>query len=338
MKCMKTDNKGIDGIKMTEIEEPGKPGAGEVVVGVKAVSLNFRDLLVAKGMYGGDTGEPIIAGSDMAGEVVAVGEGVEEFKKGDRVLNAPFRFWPAGKLRKEWVKTFVGGAGVDGVLAERITYPASALVRLPDYLDYAGGSTFTIAGLTAWSGLVVHGEAKAGEWLLLHGTGGVSIFGAQIASLIGARAVMTTSSEQKGRYVKEHYGIVETVDYRDEDWPSQVKKITGGGVDVVLDVAGGASLANSISALAMNGRLSLIGVLSGMESNIKAFDLVRKQLKIRGIYMESAEKLRELVAAFEAGGISPRVDRVFPFDETRSAYEYLESQKHIGKVVIEVAQ
>lgn len=228
MKYYTVDGSGFDGLKMVETAEPPQPGPGEVLVEVRAVALNYRDLLVARGQYGGERGKPIIACSDMAGRVAALGPEVSEYAVGDRVVNAPFRFWPAGKLRNQWVRTFVGGAGVDGVLAESIAYPAEALIPLPAHMSYEEGATLTIAGLTAWAAVVTHGRVRPGEWVLLHGTGGVSVFAAQIARLFGARAIMTTSRSEKAELVKREFGVCETLDYREESWPQLVKEITGG--------------------------------------------------------------------------------------------------------------
>jgi NADPH:quinone reductase-like Zn-dependent oxidoreductase len=336
MKCIQTDGSGIDTLKTVDIAGP-ELSAGEVLVEVRAVSLNFRDLLVAKGLYGGDYSKPFIVCSDMAGVVLETSAGVTEFKQGDRVFNAPFRFWPAGEPRREWMRTLIGGAGVDGVLAERIAYPALSLVKIPEHMSFIEGSTLTIAALTAWAAVITHGKARPGEWVLLHGTGGVSIFAAQIARMAGARTILTTSSKEKAAFVRENFGVHETVDYRDKDWKDKVKEITGGsGVDVVVEVVGGANLAESMGACATGARISLIGVLGGLESKIRTMDLVIRRLKVTGILMESTEELRAMTRAFEAAEIRPHIDKVFPFENTIEAFKYMESQKHIGKVAIEV--
>ena len=253
------------------------------------------------------------------------------------MLNAPFRFWPSGTLRSEWARTFVGGTGVDGILAERIVYPAVSLVKVPEHFtSFAEGSTLTIAGLTAWAAVVTHGKTQPGDWVLLHGTGGVSIFAAQIAKKIGANVVLSTSSEAKAKIVRDRFGVDAVVDYRDADWPKKVREITGGrGVDVVVEVTGG-SLSNSIQACASNGRIGLIGVLAGVECHVNVLHILMRQVTVRGIMMESTEELRKLAKALEAWKVHPCIDRVFPFGEARAAYDYLQSQKHIGKVVIEV--
>lgn len=338
MKCYVTNGTGLDSVQLAERPEPGAPGPGEVLVDVHSVSLNYRDLMVADGRYSGVLDPPIITCADMAGRVVEVGEGVHEFKAGDRVLNAPFRFWPAGHVRPDWARTFVGGTGVDGVLAEQLRYPAVSLVKVPEHLSFDEGATFTIAGLTAWAAIVTHGHVRPGDWVLLHGTGGVSLFGAQIARLFSARTIVTTSNPEKAHLVKERLGVDATVDYTQPDWPAQVREMTRGGAQIVVEVAGGASLPKSIVACAPYGRIAMIGVLAGADSQVDVRQLLMRQLTIRGIFMESAQELRALVAAYDNAKLHPWVDRVFPFDAAADAYAHLHAQRHMGKVVIAVKQ
>lgn len=334
MKCYVVDGQGIENLKIVERDSPKLKNTTDVLVSVKACSLNYRDLLVAKGLYGTKQFPDFIPLSDMSGIVTQIGEDVQELKIGDRVLNAPFKHWPAGPLRAEWARTFVGGAGVDGVLAEQIVFPADALVKIPDYLDMLEASTLTIAGLTAWSSVVTHGQTKPGEWVLLHGTGGVSLFAAQLARAMGARVVLTTSHPEKGNLFKEKFGIEAFFDYRDPDWPKKVKAFTKTGVDVVVDVAGGETLSRSLKACNYGARVAQVGILSGSEATLKSMDLIHHQVTLRGIYMESTEQLRAFIQAMEALRIHPHVDQSFAFDQAKEAYFYLEAQKHIGKVVI----
>ena len=338
MKCYTVNGKGLEGLQLEISNHPGSPGRGEVLVDVRAVSLNYRDLMVTDGRYGGEQSPPIIACSDMAGVVVEVGSEVTDFKAGDRVLNAPFRNWPAGTMKAEWAKTFVGGNGVDGVLAEQIIYPAAALVNVPDHFTFREGSTLTIAGLTAWAAVVTHGKVRAGDWVLVHGTGGVAIFALQIARIVGARTIVSTASEAKGEVAKREFGVTEVIDYRQHGWPQRVLDITGGhGADVVVEVAGGGSLSSSIQSCAYGGRVSLVGVLDGAESTINVRDLLKHQVTVRGILMESTEELRAVAHAYTVAKLRPYISRVFSFGHTTQAYEYLRSQQHIGKVVIDLA-
>ncbi|MBN1518355.1 NAD(P)-dependent alcohol dehydrogenase [Candidatus Sumerlaeota bacterium] len=339
MRCYSVDGKGLNGLIMTERAEPERPGRGEALVSVKSVALNYRDLMVMDGRYGGEQNPPILAASDMCGVVEEVGEGVESIQPGVRVVNAPFRCWPDGRMRPEWIRTFVGGNGVDGVLAERIVYPADALVKAPEHMSNDEASTLTIAGLTAWAAVVTHGRVQAGEWILLHGTGGVSIFGLQLARLHGARTIISTSSKAKAAAIQERFGVDAVIDYRDAQWPEAVREITGGaGADLIVEVAGGASLGRSINACNYAGRVCVIGVLDGKLSEVNVRDLLSHQVNVRGIFMESTAELRKFVRACAANRLKPCIDRVFPFEQAREAYEHLQSQQHIGKVVIQVAQ
>ncbi len=336
MRCYTVDGTGLDALRLEDRADPGPPGAGQVLVDVHAVSLNYRDLMVADGRYGGRQDPPIVACSDMAGRVAAVGAGVSGWRRGDWVLNAPFRHWPAGRLQPQWVRTFVGGNGVDGVAAQQIVYPADALVAVPDHLNAVQGSTLTIAGLTAWAAVVTHGQTQPGQWVVVHGTGGVSIFAAQLAKTIGAKVIVTTSSEDKAQLVKQKLAVDHTVDYQQDDWPDTVRQITSGGADVVVEVVGGSSLGRSVRACTYGGRVAVIGVLESADSQINVRDLLSHQVTVRGVFMESTQQLRALVQAVDAARIEPWVDRVFAFDQAREAYEHLQSQRHIGKVVVQV--
>jgi len=321
-------------LRQAELPDPVEPGPGEALVRVRSVSLNYRDLMVARGKYGRPFEGTFVAGSDMAGDVLATGSGVGHLRPGDRVVNAPFLDWPAGRLTPDGMKTLVGAGGVDGVLCEQVHYPAAALVTMPSHFTYHEGATLPIAGLTAWASVVSRGHVLAGEWVLLHGTGGVSVFATQLARIAGARALLTTSSEAKAGRMKAAFGVVETFDYRDDDWPEQVRSFTGGtGVDLVVDVAGGQTLAKSLKACALHARVSLVGILDGFETRLNPFDIIGRQIQMRGIYTSSAEDLRDLARACEASKLRPCIDRVFPFDEVPAAYDYLESQRHIGKIV-----
>lgn len=270
MKCYLVNGSGLNGIKQTDRSSPLILNRRDVLVQVKACSLNYRDLMIAKGQYDLGSHSSFIPLSDMSGVVLDVGKNVSDLKIGDRVLNAPFRHWPSGTLRQNWANTFIGGMGIDGVLAEQVVYPDDSLIKIPSHLDFLEASTFTIAGLTAWAALVTHGRTRPGEWVLLHGSGGVSMFAAQLAQAIGARTILTTSNQVKADLVKKDFGVTATVNYKDPDWPSQIKTITQGcGVDVVVDVVGGKTLALSVKVCNYGARVAAIGILSGQESTIK---------------------------------------------------------------------
>lgn len=337
MKHYLVDGKGIDSIQLSEKQSPTNLNDNEVLIDAQAWSLNYRDLMIAKNQYHNkkQDAKPFIPLSDMSGIVRSVGKNVTELKPGDRVINAPFKHYPAGNMRASWIRTFIGGMGVDGVLSEQIVFPADSLVKVPEHLDFKEAATFTIAGLTAWSALITHGRTLPGEWVLLQGTGGVSIFAAQLAIAIGAKTIMTTSSKEKADFVKKNFGVTATVNYHDTNWTDQVKDITqGNGVDVIVDVAGGDALAQSLRICNYGARVGVIGILAGQESKINISDLLSHQIQIRGIFMESTEELRALMRAVDSLKLKPAIDKTFSFMQVKEAYHHLESQKHIGKVVI----
>lgn len=329
---------GIDSLSMREVAAP-TPGPGEVLVAVRAVSLNYRDLMVAEGRYGKPLAEPMVPCSDSAGIVIAVGEGVTRFAAGDRVMNHSFRNWPGGTLRHESVEGFIGGGGVAGVLAEKFTFPAAALVRVPDHLTFAEAATLPIAGLTAWSALVPFGQTRPGDWVLAHGTGGVSIFVAQLARILGARVILSTSSDEKSSAVRERFHVEATVNYRDPDWPKHVRALTSGnGADVIVDTAGGETLARSLGAANYAARIAVVGVLDGTAAVMDIIRILAKQLRVGGIYMDNVDEFEAFAKCVSASKLKPAIDRIFPFEDARGAYLHLQNQKHIGKVCIQVAE
>ena len=335
--CYTTDGRGIAHLKRERRSVAAALGPDEVRVAVHAVALNYRDLLVAEGQYGGPQSPPIIVASDMSGTVSEIGSAVCEFAIGDHVINAPVPAWTDGMLQRQWSRSFVGGQGANGVLAEELIYPASGLVTAPKHLSHEQAATLVVAGLTAWAAMVTHGNAQPGQWVLIHGTGGVAIFASQIAKMLGVRVIQTTSSPAKAARLKEDFGVAETLDYRSAKWPEEVRELTAGrGVDVVVELAGGNSLSKSVDACNYGARVGVIGVLDGLESQLNVFSLIMRQVSLRGIYMESVTELVRFARAVEAVCLEPLVDRVFSFDQASAAYEYLKSQRHFGKVVIRV--
>ncbi|MDX2176936.1 MAG: NAD(P)-dependent alcohol dehydrogenase [Candidatus Sumerlaeia bacterium] len=330
---------GLDTLRVVDLPDPPAPAAGEAVVRALAVTLNYRDLMVAEGRYGQPLKAPMIPCSDACGVVEAVGPGVRGLAPGDRVVNTAIRNWPCGALRREHQRAFSGGGGVGGVLAERFAYPADALVKAPAHLSDEEAAALPVAGLTAWAALVPFAGARAGDWVLSHGTGGVSIFAAQLGARMGLRVVLSTSSESKGKLVRERFGVAATVDYRDPEWPAAVRALTGGeGVDVLLETAGGATFARSIEAMAFGGRIAVIGVLDGDEGPASLVRILARQLRVGGIYMESTAELRAFARAVEAWRLHPCIDSVFSFAEAPAAYRHLAAGSHLGKVAIRVAE
>ncbi|MBD2411531.1 NAD(P)-dependent alcohol dehydrogenase [Nostoc calcicola FACHB-389] len=329
------NNAGIDALALVDRPEP-KPAAGQVLIQVKATSLNYRDLLVAQGAYGAGQKYPLIPMSDGAGEVVAVGEGVTRVKVGDRVAATFFQDWIYGSLTKEKMKSDLGG-GIDGMLAEYVVLHQDGLVILPDHLSYAEGATLPCAAVTAWHGLVTKGNIGAGDSVLLLGTGGVSIFALQFAKIHGARAIATSSSDEKLARIKQ-LGADETINYKTTpDWEKQVYQLTNRtGVDHVVEVGGAGTLPKSLQAVRIGGRVSLIGVLSGRGNEIDPMPILFKSLTVQGIYVGSREIFEAMNQTIQQHQIKPIIDRVFSFSQAREAYHYLKSAAHFGKVIINV--
>ncbi|CAN5399442.1 NAD(P)-dependent alcohol dehydrogenase [soil metagenome] len=339
MKALFSNGTGLADLAMEEIEEAGDPGPGEALIKPRAFSLNYRDLLIAEGNYGRRPDAPHVAGSDMAGEVIAVGEGVEDLKPGDHVLNAPITSWRSGEFRPSDAQTFLGGGGpARGVFAERVILPAEALVRF-SRMTFAEAATLPIAGLTAWAATITHGGLKPGGRVLCLGTGGVSIFAAQIARAMHAQVIITSSSDEKlDRCARILGAEAKTINYRTTpDWHKSVMAMTDReGVDVVVETVGGNSLEKSIQSARHGGTVSLIGLLDGAESAITVPRVLARQTRIIGIYMESVSELRQFVRFVEHSQMRPVIDRHFDFDEYAAAYAHLKSQKHFGKIVMEL--
>lgn len=326
---------GIDALALVERPEP-KPGWGEVLIRVRATSLNYRDLIVVQSGYGNKQKLPLIPMSDGAGEVVAVGEGVTRVKVGDRVAGIFFQDWIAGALTKEKMNSALGGA-IDGVLTEYAVLNQDGLVLLPDHLSYEEGATLPCAAVTAWHALVTKGNVTAGETVLVLGTGGVSIFALQFASMHGARVIVTSSSDAKLERARV-LGASETINYKSTpNWEEQVFQLTErNGVDHVIEVGGAGTLAKSLRAVRVEGRISLIGVLTGSTSEVNPMPILMKSLKMQGIYVGSREMFEAMNRAIALHQLKPVIDRVFPFTEAPEAYRYMKSAAHFGKIVIQL--
>jgi NADPH:quinone reductase-like Zn-dependent oxidoreductase len=323
---------GIDALKLSDRPQP-QPGAGQVLVQVRANSLNYRDLLVVEGAYG-SAQYPLIPMSDGAGDVVAVGEGVTRVKVGDRVAGIFFQNWISGTLTREKMKSDLGG-GIDGMLAEYVVLNQDGLVVLPDHLSYQAGATLPCAAVTAWHSLVTKGNISADDTLLLLGTGGVSIFALLFAKIYGARVIITSSSDEKLAQAKQ-LGADETINYKTTpDWERKVYELTGRtGVDHVIEVGGAGTLPKTLQAVRVSGRVSLIGLLSGKGNAIDPMPILFKSLTVQGIYVGSREMFEAMNQAISQHQLQPIIDRVFAFAEAPAAYRYLQSGAHFGKVVI----
>lgn len=329
------DDFGIENLKMVEGDDLD-PGAGEVVVGVRACSLNYRDYQVVKGRYDPKMPLPRVPFSDGAGEVVAVGEGVTRFSVGDRVTSVFMRDWVGGDIGPHHAATALGGA-IDGMLAEKVVLPEHGLTPVPDHLSYEEASTLPCAAVTAWNGLVTQGGLKAGDTVLALGTGGVSIFALQIAGMFGAKTIITSSSDEKLARAKE-LGAAETINYSEnEDWHGNVLELTDGrGVDHVVEVGGPGTFGKSLSAVRMGGNIAMIGVLTGAKGEVATASILRKSLRVQGIYVGSREMFETMNRAVSLHEMHPVVDRTFSFDETPDALRHMESAAHFGKIVVKV--
>ncbi|MBD2437831.1 NAD(P)-dependent alcohol dehydrogenase [Nostoc sp. FACHB-110] len=327
-------NAGLDALKLGDQPQP-QPGNGQVLVKVRATSLNYRDLMVAEGSYGA-VSYPLIPMSDGAGEVVAVGEGVTRVKIGDRVAAIFFQNWIDGALTREKMKSDLGG-GIDGMLAEYVVLNQDGLVILPDHLSYTEGATLPCAAVTAWHALVTKGNVSAGDTVLLLGTGGVSIFALQFAKMHGAKVIITSSSDEKLAQAKK-LGADETINYTTTpDWEKQVYELTNRtGVDHVVEVGGAGTLPKSLQAVRIGGGVSLIGVLSGKGRDIDPMPILFKSITLQGIYVGSREMFETMNQAISQQKIYPIIDLVFPFSAAPEAYRYLKNASHFGKVVIEI--
>jgi NADPH:quinone reductase-like Zn-dependent oxidoreductase len=328
-----TQPAGIDALAKVELPAP-KPGARQVLVKVAACSLNFRDLAIALGTYRMPVKPDLIPLSDGAGEVVEVGTGVTRIKAGDRVAGCFFQRWVGGHPAADTHTTALGG-GLDGMLREYAVLEEGGVVKLPAHLSFEDGATLPCAAVTAWHALAEHARIAAGQTVLVQGTGGVSIFALQFARLMGAQVIATSSSEQKLARAKE-LGAAHGVNYRtDPEWEKAVVEASGGGVDHVVEVGGPGTLARSLRAIRVGGKITLIGVLAGA-AEINPMLIFARRANVQGISVGSTQMFEAMNRAIATSGLKPVIDQVFAFDDAPAAYRHLQSGRHFGKVVIRV--
>lgn len=324
---------GLDRLELIDMPEPGNPGPGEIRVRLHASSLNYHDYGVASGRM--RTADRRVPMSDGAGVVEAVGEGVAEFAVGDHVVSCFFPMWQDGPAV---VGDFSGvpGDGVDGYARERVVRPVTWFTRAPRGYSHVEAATLTTAGLTAWRALVGDGGLKAGDVVLVLGTGGVSIFALQIAKAMGATVVATSSSDAKLERVRA-LGADHTINYRQhEDWGARVRDWTGGrGVDHVVEVGGPGTLAQSITAVRIGGHIALIGVLTGGAGEVPTAALMARQARLQGMIVGSRRQQKDFVRGIEATGLRPIIDRTFPLARIAEAFRHEESGSHLGKIGLE---
>jgi NADPH:quinone reductase-like Zn-dependent oxidoreductase len=337
MKVMAIDGGfGLEQLKLVERPEP-QAGPGELVLKMKAASLNYRDLLMVKGQYNPKQPLPLVPCSDGVGEVIATGEGVSRFAVGDRVAPIFAPEWISGRPDYQRLRTTLGGP-LDGVLAEQMVVPESAAVKLPAYLTDEEAATLPCAALTAWTTLVIEGGLKAGDWVLIQGSGGVSIFALQLAKLFGARTIATSSSDAKLERMRE-LGADKALNYKETPkWGREVRKLADGrGVDLIVEVGGAQTLGESLTSVAMGGFIGLIGVLSGNAAPLNFTSVFMKYVRIQGILVGHRDGFEAMNRAFEAAELRPVVDKVFELEDSRAALEHLQSGAHFGKVCVRIA-
>ncbi len=324
---------GFDALQLVDRPTP-RMGSGDVRVRVRAVSLNYRDLMVARGSR--KRARRIVPASDGAGEVIEVGSAVQRLAVGDRVAAAFFPTWLDGSLAEEHHANALGGS-LDGMLAEEVVLPERAWVKIPSRYSFEQASTLPCAGVTAWHALFEAATARPGETVLVQGSGGVSTFALQLARHAGASVIATSSSPEKCERLLK-MGATATIDYTmDPKWGETARAAAGnGGVDVVVEVGGAGTFDQSIASLRYGGHMSLLGILAGTQGPINTYAIFHKNVRIRGVYVGSIAMFERLVRVLEHSTIDPVIDRVFGFDETRAAYEHLASGAHFGKVAISV--
>lgn len=324
---------GIDALTLAERPDP-RPGPGEVLVRVRASSVNYRDLSTVEDPVSRNLPYPRIPNSDAAGEVVEVGERVTRFKPGDRVAATFFQRWIDGKITQDAMASALGGA-LDGVLAELVVLHEDGLVSVPEHLSYSEASTLPCAALTAWNSLVEQGNCKAGDTVLLLGTGGVSVFALQFAALLGARVIITSSSNEKLAKAKA-LGAWQIINYRKTpDWEQAVLERTGGrGVDHTVEVGGAGTLQKSVAATRVAGSIGLIGVLT--QGQLNPTSIMRKSIRLQGIYVGSRRMFEDMNQAVAQHRLRPVLHRSFDFEQAREAYRAMREANHFGKLVIDI--
>lgn len=324
--------KGVDALQIQKAETP-KPGPGEVCIRVRAASINYRDLItVQRGIN-----QELVPFSDGAGEVEDIGPGVAHLKKGDRVLGLFFPLWQGGDIDARRFSVARGGVPTHGMLAQVVCGPAEGFVTFPEYLSFEEAATLPCAGLTAWNAMMEKGKLKQGQTVVIQGTGGVALFSLQFAKAMGARAIVLSSRAEKLEKAAA-MGADEMINYKETpDWDRAVLESTdGSGADLVIELGGSGTLERSMNAAKINGRISMIGVLTGVKGQVNPMPIIRKCLSVNGIYVGSGDMQKQLHAALEVSRIHPVIERVFAFDQAKAAYETMAGAGHFGKIVVRV--
>ena len=330
-----TGTEGLSSLRLSDVPDL-TPGAEEVLIRMKAVSLNYRDYMNVMGIRGVTGPVPRIPCSDGAGEIVSVGAGVTAWTAGDRVVSPFMPSWIDGGFTQAHAAKALGGA-VDGLLREFAVLPAAALLPIPQHLTFEEAATLPCAAVTAWDALMVRGGLQRGESVLILGSGGVSVFALQIAKLMGARVLAITSSDEKAKRLLA-LGADAVHNYKTDpawdDWA--IAQTAGLGVDRVIEIGGPETLNRSLKATRFGGHIALIGVLTGTSGEVQTVQILRKGIRLDGIYVGSRAMFADMLDAFAAAKLKPVIDSVFPFDQAADAFRRIESGRHFGKIVITI--
>ncbi len=336
MRAFEIQKFGLDNLTLAERPDP-QPGHGQVLIRIRAVSLNFRDHLMVAGAYNPKQKLPLIPCSDGAGEVVAAGPGVTRVKAGDRVMGAFSQTWIAGEPMRAKLAGTLGGP-LDGMLAEQVVLDAEGVTPIPAHLSYEEGAALPCAAVTAWHALVVQGGLKAGDTVLVQGTGGVSIFALQFAKMFGARVIVTSSSDEKLAKAKA-LGADGLINYKTTpDWEKPARELTGGvGLDHIIEVGGAGTLGKALKCVRIGGIVHVIGVLSGnAPSDFSVIPILMQNIRLQGVLVGSRETFEQMNKAIAQNGLRPAIDRTFPFAEARAAFAHMGAGAHFGKIVVTV--
>jgi NADPH:quinone reductase-like Zn-dependent oxidoreductase len=334
MKAYEIRQFGVENLSPVERETPD-PKANEVLVRMRAASLNYRDLMMVKGAYNPRLKMPIVPFSDGAGEVVETGADVTKWKVGDRVSPIFMQGWLGGGIDITKARTALGG-DLDGVLREFAAFDENGLVRVPDHLTDEEAATLPCAAVTAHNALMVSGSIKPDDTILLQGTGGVSIFALQFASVFGCRTIVISSSDEKLRRAAD-LGATDLINYKETpDWDKKVLELTDKrGVDHVVEVGGAGTLQKSLNAARMGGHIAVIGALSGA-GEVNPVSILMKTIRLQGIFVGSRQMFEDMNRLICQYNLKPVVDRVYEFDEVKEALEHMESAAHFGKIVVKI--
>jgi NADPH:quinone reductase-like Zn-dependent oxidoreductase len=336
MKQAQISKFGLENLIIEEVPTPNSLGPNEVLVRIRAASLNYRDSLVVEGKYNPKFPLPLVPCSDGAGEVVSLGKDVTEFEVGDRVCLTFAPKWIAKEASHSEMRYTIGGP-LPGTLKEFAVVSELGLVPIPKHLSFEEAATLPCAALTAWSGFFEFSQLKSGDIVVVQGTGGVSIFALQFAKIAGATVIVTSSSDDKLAKAKD-LGADYLINYKETpEWGKEIRKITNKmGADHIIEVGGAGTLEQSIAACRPFGVIHLIGILAGKSGELNLLPAVMNNLKIQGLVVGGRKAFLSMNKAIEASGLRPVVDKVFSLENTKEAIQYLRSGSHFGKIVIKI--